>query len=126
MPHLRESDMTLRQALTRSLAEEQGARAVPFSARCFYPYRVAENGRTLPLVVSCSTLEEAVEGAKVYCIHKEHLLIREIGEGVDRLHIYAIKRKSAPRYVYKDYQTHRQHDLYAAPMCVIDAGILRR
>jgi hypothetical protein len=109
----------------QGIVEAHGApRAVPFNAVRFYPYRVTENGRTLPLIVDCATLEEAVEGGKVHCFHKDHLLVREVRDGSDRLHLYAIKKKSAPTYVYRDYGYHRQDRLYAAPVCVIDAALL--
>jgi hypothetical protein len=117
--------LPLRQALVRSCAEEGlGARAVRLQPRTFYPFRVVENGRTLPLVVDCASLDEAVEGAKVHCFHKEHLLIREVGEGCDKFHIYAIKQKSTPRYVHRDHVTRAVRDLYAAKVCTFDAGML--
>jgi hypothetical protein len=115
----------LRQQLIRSVAEECGGpRAVPFSTRCFYAYRVTEKGTTLPLIVDCSTLDEAVNGAMVHCIHKEHLLIREVDDGRTRNHLYAIKKHSAPTYVYRDHDYHRQDRLFAAPVCVIDGDLL--
>jgi hypothetical protein len=116
--------MPLRQALIRSCAEEGSVRAVPFSDRCFYVYRVVENGRTYPLVVDCSSLEEAVEGGKVHCFHKEQLVVREVASGTDRLHIYAIKKRSAPTYVYRNHDYQRQDRLFAAPVCVIDMRML--
>lgn len=99
------------------------AQAVRFSPACFYPYRVTEAGNTFPLIVDCSTLDEAVNGAQLHCFHKDHLLVREAGEGVDRFHLYAIKKRSAPTYVYRDHQYHRQDRLYAAPVCVIDGAL---
>ena len=109
-----------------NLATIAEPRAMPFNtdARCFYPYRVVENGRTYPLIVDCASLEEAVERGKVECFHKEHLLIREVGAGKERLHLYAIKKRSAPTYVYRDHDYRRQDRLYAAPVCVIDGAML--
>ena len=106
-----------------ALAHE-APRAVRFSPVCFYAYRITESGRTYPLIVDCSTLQEAIDGAKVQCQHKDHLLIREVSDQADKHHLFAIKRKSAPRYVYKDYQTTRVHDLYAAPVCSFDGRII--
>ena len=97
---------------------------MPFNAVCFYPYRVTENGRTYPLVVDCSSLEQAVEGGKVQCFHKDHLLIREVGPGGDKLHLFAIRKRSTPTYVYRDHDYQRQDRLYAAPVCVMDAAML--
>jgi hypothetical protein len=100
--------LPLRQALTRSV----------------YAYRISESGRTYPVIVDCNSLEQAVDGAKIQCFHKEHLLIREVGNGRDRLHIYAIRQKSTPRYVHKDHVTRAVRDLYAAPVCSFDGAML--
>lgn len=110
--------------MTRLAAIEHEGQARPYSPRCYYPFRICESGRTFPLIVDCSSLEEAVNGGMVQCFHKDHLLIREAGEGKDTLHLYAIKRKSQPRYVYKNHGYDRVHDLYAAPVCTIDAAML--
>lgn len=107
----------------KAVAPMEQSGAVRFSPVCFYVYRVTEAGRTYPLVVDCSTVDEAVNGGQLHCFHKDHLLIREVGEGVNRFHLYAIKKRSAPTYVYRDYQHHRQDRLYAAPVCVIDGAI---
>lgn len=102
----------------------EAPQAVRFSPRCFYAFRVAENGRTYPLIVDCNTLDEAVMGAMVHCIHKEHLLIREVEDGRARNHLFAIRKRSAPTYVYRDHDYHRQDRLYAAPVCVIEGDLL--
>jgi hypothetical protein len=116
--------MPLRQALVRSCAEEGiGPRAVPFSDRRFYVYRVVD-GRTYPLVVDCRSLEEAVEGGKVRCFHKEQLVVREVASGTDRIHVFQIKKRSAPTYVYRNHDYQRQDRLFAAPVCVIDMRML--
>jgi hypothetical protein len=99
-------------------------RAVRFSPLCFYAYRVTEKGTTLPLIVDCSTLDEALNGAMVHCFHKEHLLIREVADARTRNHLYAIKKRSAPTYIYRDHEYHRQDRLYAAPVCVIEGDML--
>lgn len=99
-------------------------RAVRFNATCFYPYRVTESGKTYPLVVDCASLKEAVEGAKVRCLHKEHLLIKEAGPNGVRLHLFAIRKKAAPRYVWEGHVQKRVQDLYAAPVCSFDAGVI--
>ena len=108
-----------------SILTPQEGRAVPFNAdaRTFYVYRVCE-GRTYPLVVDCLSLEEAIEGGKVRCFHKDQLLIREVGGGLDRLHVYSIKQKAQPKYVYRDYGYDRVNELYAAPVCTIDMRVL--
>jgi hypothetical protein len=118
-----------------TLATAAQPSAMPFSRVTYYPYRVTEMGNTYPLIVDCGSLKEAVERGKVHCFHKDHLLVREVDNSGDhiperlgggtkvRLHLYAIKRKSAPRYVYRGHVQERVHDLYAAPVCVVDASM---
>lgn len=102
-------------------------RAVRYSAVSFEAFQIAENGRTYPVDgITASTVADAVSQAVTLrgFSHKQHLLIRESGERGSKLHIFAIKKKSAPRYVHKDHVTRREHDLYAAPVCVIDEAVL--
>jgi hypothetical protein len=116
------------QQLIRSVAEESGGpRAVPYSAVSFEAFQVAENGRTYPVEgIIASTVADAVTQAVTLRAfsHKQHLLVRESGEQGSKLHIFAIKKKSAPRYVHKDHVSRAVRDLYAAPVCVIDGDLL--
>jgi hypothetical protein len=130
----------LRQSLIRSCAEE-GIRpaAVPYSATSYHAFRVCQGhsghhdtplgGRTYDYGrVEADTLDGALTAAlslPQVIDHKEHLVIQEISERGVKLHVYAIKRKAAPRYVHKDHVTRRVHDLYAAPVCSIDGNLLR-
>lgn len=111
----------LRNQLTRSVAEECGP-VRRYSPATYYLYRVS-GGRTYPMIVDCNTLQEAVDGGKVRCQHKDNLLIREVEGGRVKCHLYTIKRKSQPRYVYRDYQTTRVHDLYADHVCTFDGNL---
>jgi hypothetical protein len=117
----------LRQQLIRSVSEECGGpRAVPFQQVDFEAFQIAD-GRTYPVEgIIASTVADAVGQAVTLRAfsHKQHLLIRESGERSSKLHIFAIKKRSAPRYVHKDHVTRREHDLYAAPVCVIDEAVL--
>ena len=56
--------------------------------------------------------------------HKDHLLIRETGARGVQCHLFAVKRQAAPIYVWRDHQQVREHRLYAAPVCVIDGGVV--
>jgi hypothetical protein len=139
--------LPLRQALVRSCAEEGlGARAVPLVSSRFVAHRIGaglsdttetpQGFRTHnPVELAGSTVDEALTDAlmKLPLMHKDRLLIREIGhhtsrlyagERKDLLHVYSIMRKSSPRYVYRDHVPERVHDLYAALVCIVDAGAL--
>ena len=107
-------------------AELVEPRAVPFSPTTFHAFKVCED-RTYTLgEIDARTLEEARNGAvtRWALFHKDHLLIRESGERGVRLHLFAVKRKSAPRYVWENHAQKRVFDLYAAPVCTIDGGAL--
>lgn len=61
--------------------------------------------------------------------HKDHLLIRETFPAIDGsqrivLHIYAVKRKSAPSYVWRGHQQVRVNQLYPAHLFSMDAAVL--
>jgi hypothetical protein len=53
------------------------------------------------------------------------LVLQEIGERGVKLHLFAIRRRSQPRYVHKDHVSRRVHDLYPEPVCTLDADLLR-
>jgi hypothetical protein len=120
----------LRQQLVRSVAEECGGpRAVPFDsgATTFQVFRIADGigptRNTYPLGdFQARSVEEALNEAIVSSAlaHKDHLLIK-----VGRIaHLYAIRKRAAPRYVHKDHVTRREHDLYADHVCSFEAGAL--
>jgi hypothetical protein len=98
-----------------------------FAQAQYEAFQVSDN-RTYALGhISGATIDEALNGvlAGFALFHKQHLVIRETDESGSRLHVYAIKRRSAPNYVYRDHAYHRQDVLYAAPVCAIDNDILQ-
>lgn len=122
--------MTLQQDLIRSLAEEgMTPRLVKYSETTFAAFQIAPDvGKTYAHgELEATGLNDAVNEALTRNLfdHKDHLLIREVGPKGVKLHLYAIKRKSAPRYVHRDHVTRRVNDLYAALVCSIDGGVLR-
>ncbi len=121
------SDLPLRTQLIRSVAQECPPQAVPYTHVSFEAFQVGENGRTYPVEgITASTVADAVTQAVTLRAfsHKQHLLVRESGERGSKLHIFAIKRKAAARYVHQDHVTRAMHDLYAAPVCTIDESAL--
>jgi hypothetical protein len=118
----------LRAALIRSCAQEGfGPRAIPYQAVIYSAFRVSESGRTYALdALQAGSLEEALSEALTQQAfhHKEHILVRVSGDDGVKLHLFAVKKKSTPRYVHKDHVSRRVHDLYAAPVCSIDGSVL--
>jgi hypothetical protein len=105
------------------------ARAARFSAIDFAAFKVSETGRTYELgPVDASNVPDAVNAALGQFVlhHKEHLLIRETSERGSTLHIYSIRRKSAPRWVHKDHVPRAVHDLYADAVCSIDGNVFQQ
>src|SRR5690349_9558849 len=108
-------------------------RAVPYVATEYAAFRIADMGKgfkqrtyAIELKGYPSSLDEAANAAlsAQAFAHKDHLLIRETGEKGVTLHLFAVKRKSAGRPVYRDYVTRTVHDLYLAPVVMIDGGVL--
>lgn len=103
-------------------------RVVRFRTSEFHGFRVCDNGRTYELGrLDADSLEDALTAAltgRQVLNHKEHVCIRETGQDGVKLHLFAVKRRSAPRYVHKNHVTRAVHDLYAAPVCSFDGGIV--
>lgn len=97
--------------------------------RTIYPpntYTMNEDARAK--VAAATSLKDALAAALMFGSvgHKDSLVISETDDRGFRLHVYRIKRKSTPRYTWKDNARgyERSHDLYADPVCVIDGGVL--
>lgn len=113
-----------------------GIRPHPYAAVSYRAYRVTpmfknpHNGvtgnRTTALDIGEPvSLDDARNAAAARCQHKDTLLIRETGDHGDMLHLYAIKRKSAPSYEYdRNHILHRMNTLYADFICKADASVL--
>lgn len=54
----------------------------------------------------------------------DRLGIREIGPKLDRLHVYAVRRKSAANYTYRDHAQHREHARWLDHVCTIDLNVI--
>jgi len=104
--------------------------AVRYSAKRYEAFRVSDGKRTSALYLNCepASLQEALNAAMIRCFHKDFLVINETDEanGEMTLHTYAIKRKSRPTYVYRDYVTTRVHDLYAEQLFAFDGEAVRQ
>ena len=111
-----------------ALQQIEAPRAVHFSLKSFEAFRVTDRHTTPLGMIDAATVDEALNEAltRQHVDHKEHLAIRETGESGSRLHLFAIKRKSSPAYVWdaRQQRTVAQHRLYAAPVCVMDERVL--
>lgn len=119
-----------------ALAIENAARPIPYAVSPVYlAFRLTDTG-TYPLgQVEAETLKAAVDAAKQRCFHKDRLLIREAGirlrqwaDGAeevpfDNLHIFAVRQRARPNYVWEGHVQRRVQILEADPVCVIDALI---
>lgn len=100
-----------------------------FSAKSFAAFRLDPErpGRAGPILpLAAQTLEEAVNDAKTRCIHKEVLAIREADEltGETRVHLFEVKQKSRPTYVWQGHRQVAVRELYVEPVCVLPAEVL--
>ncbi len=109
------------------LRDEPRARATRIQSKRYEAFQISEFGRTYPKPIDpAETLQDALNAAVVTCIHKDNLVIKEIDDqrGEVKLHIYAVKRKSTPNYVYRDHEYHREHRLYPELLCVVDGNMI--
>lgn len=100
----------------------------PYSPTSYSAFRIC-GGRTYAVDIDgyCLTTVEAARDAALLgqaFAHKDHLLIQERGDRGIKLHLFAIKKKSAARWVTKDHVTRAVYDLYADPVCSIDGGVI--
>ena len=116
--------------MSTNLALDTAMRAEPYSPKHYAAFRVVP-GLNADRTYSCKPIEagelgdalnEALAGQAFS--HKDHLVIQETDDRGMRMHLFAIKRRSAPSYVYANFETKRVQPLYAAPLCVIDAGVV--
>lgn len=70
-------------------------------------------------VATAETLAVCVEAAKIQCAHKSQFAVIQRGSDGDTLHIYQVKQRSTPTYVYRDYQHHRVQPLYETLVAVV-------
>lgn len=113
-----------------AISQNVEPRAQRFATTTFTAFKLVDDlkGRCYPIQFEASPamLEEAVNAGLLRCHHKDKLVVRETNEltGETRLHIYAVKKKSAPTRVYRDYAYHNVHSLYVEPVCVVPAEVL--
>jgi len=75
-----------------------------------------------------ATLKEAVGAALRNHVlnHKDKLVIKATDEATGKatLHLYAVRRKSAPDYVWRNHVQVREHRLYVEPICDLSWAVL--
>lgn len=54
----------------------------------------------------------------------DRFAVREISERVDRLHIYAVRKKSAGTRVWRDYIPKVEHERWAEAICTVDVNVI--
>lgn len=116
-----------------------GLRLQLFTLRTYAAFRISEVvpgqwDRVSPLgEIDADTLEEALAKALAGdrpstsgLFHKDRLVIREEQEdGEASLHLYVIRQKSVPRYVYDSLgRERREFDLYPEKVCVVPNEVL--
>lgn len=105
-----------------------GIRPQAYQRVSFEAWRVAE-GRSSPIEMrhGVETIAEAVRAAQPACLHKETLLIKatDAETGASKVHVFMIRQK-APKWVHPagELMPRRVQDLFADPVCVIDAAVL--
>lgn len=104
-------------------------RPIPYTGKTFTAFRVTESpARTYPVQITGTpaSVDEALAQSIGTFIQKEKLLIRETDDatGKTTLHLFAIKRRSTPDYVWVGGKQERVNRLYAELVCEIDGAAL--
>lgn len=120
----------LRQALTRSVAEECGpVRAYDPDARAYEAFRLGSDAKgwtSLQEPLKATTLKDALAETtgRWSWDRGDRLGVREIGPRIDHLHVYAARRSGAATRVYRDYQHHTEYARSLEHICTIDLNII--
>ncbi len=121
--------MPLRQALVRSVAEDCGGpRAVPFApdALAYEAFSFSPHGTRLRDPLEATSLDHALAEttARWAWDRGDRLGIRELGDRIDRLHIYAVRRKSAGVRTWRNHIPTTEHRRWLDHICTIDLNII--
>jgi hypothetical protein len=88
----------------------------------FEAFRVKDSGEVFSdlrgnptPIATADTLKECADAATIQCSHKAQFVIRHTDQrtGEVVLHIFQVRQKATPTYVYSDYQTRRVQPLYS-------------
>lgn len=108
-------------------------RAVPFNpdARAYEAFIFGADtrcigGTKLLDPIAATSLQEALAETTERWVwdRGQRLGVREIGAGNDLLHVYAVRKKSAPRYEYRGHRQYREHERWLEHICTIDLNVL--
>lgn len=102
-----------------------GIRPQAYAARSFEAFSLGRQTRLLdPL--SASTLAEAmVETVRRWTWDRgDRLAVRELDDGVDRLHVYAVRKKSVGQRVWDGHVSSIQHERWLDHVCTIDLNAI--
>lgn len=87
-------------------------------------YEAFSLGSTTRLLdpLEAETLQQALgETTARWCWDRgDRFAVREIGEDIDRLHIYAVRRKSAGTRVWNRFESSVEHERWAEHVCTVD------
>jgi hypothetical protein len=122
----------LRQDLIRSVAAESGGpRAVPFNveARAYEAFSLGRDGKdytSLYEPLAATTLKEALaETTSRWAWDRgDRLGIRELGGRVDRLHVYAVRRKGHGVRTWNGHIPATEYARWLDHICTIDLNII--
>jgi hypothetical protein len=99
------------------------ARPAPFQRVSYRAFRLDGDLTSEIRIGEPGTLQEAVDAAKLACLHKECLAIREADDDGARLHIFVI-RKARPAWVREGFRTVRVETLRADLVAVVPGSVL--
>ena len=106
-----------------ALGQVAGIRPQPYRLAGFEAFQLGERATYLRDPLEATNLDDAIAETvgRWPGDRGDRIAIRELGEGVDRLHIYAVRRKSAGYQAWsKDHIPSIEHDRWLDHICTVD------
>jgi hypothetical protein len=91
----------------------------------FEGFSISASTRLLPPLRATSLNEALAETTSRWVFDRgDRLAIREIGEETDRLHVYAVRRKSGSVEVWTGHVPSKAHERWLDHVCTLDLNVV--
>lgn len=111
--------------MTLTLPREREACAKPYQAVSFEAFGIGPTTRLLDPLRARSLAEALAETTARWGWDRgDRLAVREIGDGTDRLHVYAVRRKSAGVRIWNAHVPSVEHERWLEHVCTVDLNVV--
>lgn len=111
--------------MTDALARIEQPRPVPYSVKRYEAFNLGTSTRLLEPLDATSLADALAETVTRWSWDRgDRLALRELGDDIDRLHIYAVRRKAAGRKVWDGFACSVEHDRWPELVCAVDLNVV--